>query len=81
MKDILLATTLVALSTLSHAADEAQRLRLLEPTFEELQTELVFGDVVTYVGVEDALIERAMDEQFHRIEYMRFVDTAEEGCQ
>ncbi len=55
-------------------ADESQIMHLLHPTFEELQTEFVFGEVTCYFDVPDEVIDKALDKHFHRIEFMYFAE-------
>lgn len=87
LRKVLLATlaSFLALVSAQAGATETQVARLLKPTFQELQSEFVFGEVFTYADVPERLIEQALDAQFHRIEFMRFVDSAvdgaEEGCE
>ncbi len=52
--------------------EEWQSYRLLHPTLEELQSEVVWGTITTYSYISDELIELAMDNYFDRIEYMYF---------
>ena len=54
--------------------DEWQIRRLMEPTAEKLEAERR-GLVVIYDGLTDKTIERAMNEQFDRIESMMFIRT------
>jgi hypothetical protein len=58
------------------AADvsEIELRRLLEPTEAELMAEQE-GRIYIYDGVRDIDIQRAMDEEFHRVESMMFIRT------
>ena len=66
-----------ALSGLGHAvaAGEGwQKERLLAPTPAQLAAEEK-GRVGIYDGLESRTVDRALDEQFHRIDSMMFVRT------
>lgn len=78
MKQRMTSIILLTTATITQAnTDETQIMRLLNPTFEELQSEFVGGQVVCYKGLQDELIEKALDKHFHRIEFMNFLDERE----
>jgi hypothetical protein len=83
MKRRSLATGLVALAlfaghNLAYAqppsADSWQMKRLFQPTHADLKSEAK-GRVVIYDGLTDKMVERALREQFHRVDAMMFTRT------
>ena len=54
------------------AASDWQAQRLLAPSGPQLSTEQR-GRVVIYDGLDEALVDRALDTQFERVESMMFV--------
>jgi len=78
-----LALSALFLCAASYASvdQETQAHRLLKPSFQELQSEFVFQQVHTYRCADAALIEKALDNQFERIEFMQFLGCEEEPCQ
>jgi len=54
------------------AAPDWQEQRLLAPSAPQLSTEQR-GRVVIYDGLDEALVDRALDTQFERVENMMFV--------
>ena len=65
-------TIAAILSSSQIFAEEWQIMRLLHPTFEELQDEQVFSIITCYQDISDDIIAEALDSQFDRIEYMCF---------
>jgi hypothetical protein len=55
-------------------SEQWQQRRLLEPTPAELAGEQS-GRVFIYDGVRDTTVDRALDEQFDRIQSMMFIRT------
>ena len=51
---------------------EIELRRLLEPTPAELRAEQA-GRIYIYDGLRDVDIDRAMDEEFHRLDSMMFI--------
>jgi hypothetical protein len=56
------------------ANDEFQYNTLLNPIRAQLNAE-ARGRVMIYDGLEEAVVDRALDEQFDRIEHMMFTRT------
>jgi hypothetical protein len=63
-------------STLAHATDvsEIELRRLFEPTQAELSAEQE-GRIYIYDGLRDTDIQRALEEEFNRVENMMFIRT------
>lgn len=62
------------LSPVSASAGDWQLSLLFEPPASQIDRE-ARGRVMIYQGVTDKTVERALDEQFDRVEYMMFVGT------
>jgi len=79
IKTILLSLILTIISQTTSASlnYEWQIYRLLSPTFSELQSEAVDGEITTYLCIPDEIISQALNDQFERIEYMTFNSNAE----
>jgi hypothetical protein len=69
-----LITGLLLISAVCGAADlrEIELRRLFEPTGEELQEEAE-GRIYIYDGLRDIDVERAMEEEYERVENMMFI--------
>ena len=74
-RQILMGVTVVQLISglaLPVAAADWQAQRLLAPSGPQLSTEQR-GRVVIYDGLDETLVDRALDTQFARVENMMFV--------
>jgi len=71
---VLTGVLLVPFSTAAGAEDDFQQKVLLSPTNSQLKAEKR-GHIMIYDGLDNAVVERAFDEQFDRIEHMMFVRT------
>lgn len=87
---VLLSALLVSVSFAAGAEDGFQLKVLLAPEASVLQAE-ARGRVMIYDGLDEEVVERALDEQFDRIENMMFtrirhtepdgeVITVDDGC-
>lgn len=87
---LLLGVLLVSATFGAGAEDSFQMKVLFEPDTSMLQAE-ARGHVMIYDGLDEAVVERAFDEQFDRIENMMFtrvrhaepdgeVITEDDGC-
>jgi hypothetical protein len=77
----ILAAGLMMLSQTANAADSFQERVLFEPHQSLLLAE-ARGRIMIYDGLESKVVDRAMDEQFDRIDNMMFIrihHTSEEG--
>jgi hypothetical protein len=68
---LLLATGLTPLTMPADADDSFQHNALFNPSQSQLGAE-ARGRVMIYEGLDNAVIERALDSQFERIEHMMF---------
>jgi hypothetical protein len=73
MKLLVILALLVPMGAVS-AADisEIEKRRLFEPTDAEIDAEAA-GRIYIYEGLSEADIDRAMDEEFERVENMMFI--------
>ena len=72
---ILVITSLsIGLSNVAQAYDKYQYEVLLNPTPDMLESE-ARGRIMIYDGLENEVVETALNEQFERIENMMFVRT------
>ncbi len=70
----LIGTLLAPLAKAADANDGFQSNALFNPTPAQLKAE-ARGRVMIYDGLDNAVVERALDEQFDRIEHMMFIRT------
>ena len=75
---LLLAGVLASLPILAGADDGFQGNALFNPSRALLLAE-ARGRVMIYDGLDNAEVERALDEQFERIEHMMFTRTRHTG--
>jgi hypothetical protein len=68
---LLMGTLLTPIARAADATQSFQYQTLFNPTPSQLKAE-ERGRVMIYDGLDDALVERALDEQFGRIEHMMF---------
>jgi len=71
---LLMGTLLPPLARAADANDGFQTNALFNPTPAQLKAE-ARGRVMIYEGLDNTVVERALDEQFDRIEHMMFVRT------
>ena len=70
----LIGSLLAPLAQAADANDGFQSNALFNPTPAQLKAE-ARGRVMIYDGLDNTVVERALDEQFDRIEHMMFVRT------
>lgn len=82
LKRLLPVTGLLALAASPYSAvagesagDDWQMQMLLAPTPQQIEMERRKSKVFIYSQVKEPDLERAMDEQFGRIEHMMFINT------
>ena len=71
---LLMGTLLASPSRAADANDSFQYNVLFNPTPAQLKAE-ERGRVMIYEGLDNAVVERALNEQFDRIEHMMFMRT------
>lgn len=73
---MLLACLLAVSTAPAIAGDDFQEKMLLSPSQSMLKAESR-GHIMIYDGLDSRLVDRAMDEQFDRIDNMMFVHTVQ----
>ena len=72
---VLLTQTATAINAAEYVGSEQwQKRRLFAPTPSELQQETA-GRIVIYDGLTEVDLDRALDDQFQRLESMMFIRT------
>ena len=82
MKNVAILISILVIAPSGYADDTLnpvgsrgwQERRLFQPSDADLNAE-TRGRVVIYDGMEQRDVERAMDQQFHRVEHMMFIRT------
>ncbi len=79
LKFTMLSSIILAMSSQPAFADEAayqlQQKMLFEPSSHMLQSEVQNNRVFIYEGMKLADVDKAMDEQFDRVDNMMFIKT------
>jgi hypothetical protein len=78
LNGLLLVSVLVSVPVVAGADDIFQMNALFNPS-QALQKAEARGRVMIYDGLDEADVERALDEQFERIEHMMFTRTRHTG--
>jgi tellurite resistance protein len=71
---LLLAFSCVTVAAAAAGVSDIELRRLFEPTTSERAAEAK-GEIYIYEGLRDIDVQRAMDEQFGRVENMMFIRT------
>lgn len=72
-------TLTMNVASASNLDTESLKARLLSPSFPELQSEFVFGDITCYDRLDDETIKKGLNKHFERIQFMAFDDCSTEG--
>lgn len=78
LNGLLLVSVLVSVPVVAGAEDSFQMNALFYPSQAQQEAE-ARGRVMIYDGLDEADVERALDEQFDRIEHMMFTRTRHTG--
>lgn len=78
-QNVLILGLLLTVNNVSalNSENEWQINRLFSPSYEELQSEFVFGTITNYINIPENIINLALDQQFSRIEFMNFSEEVE----
>ena len=71
---LLLASSCVTVAAAAADVSDIELRRLFEPTTSERAAEAK-GEIYIYEGLRDIDVQRAMDQQFERVENMMFIRT------
>ena len=79
MKNTLLASAILLISTLSNAQESYERdlVNLLSPSYEQLVNEYVWQQINCYKNIDEEIIDIALEKHFERIQFFCFNNKGE----